>query len=84
MIKKIMPAGLPVLKLWYPQFETLSPNMHLGARHSWASQLRVQVPPLIFSNSKAVRSFFLVENAEVGYQKTLIDKGLIYVSKIYY
>ena len=39
---------------------------------------------VIFSNSKAVRSFFLVENAEVGYQKTLRDKGLIYVSKIYY
>ena len=62
--------------------------MHLGARHSWGSWLRVQVPPLMFSNSKAVRSFFAAEVLEfdsaVEYKKTVIDKGLIYVSKIYY
>ena len=80
MIKKIGPARLPILKLWYPQIETLSPNMHLGARHSLGSRLRVQVRPFIFSNSKAVRSFFV---AEMEYQKAVIDKGLIYVLKIY-
>ena len=62
--------------------------MHLGVRHSWGSRLRVQVPPLIFSNSKAIRSFFVAEvlefDAVVEYQKTVTDKGLIYVSKIYY
>ena len=62
--------------------------MHLGARHSWGSWLRVQVPPLLFSNSKAVRSFFVAEvlefDAAVENQKTVIDKGLKYVSKMYY
>ena len=55
--------------------------MHLGARHSWGSRLRVKVTPLIFSNSKAVRSFFVAEvlefDAEVEYQRTVIDKGLL-------
>ena len=54
--------------------------MHLGARHYWGRWLRVQVPPLIFFKFK---SFFVAEvlefDAEVEYQKTVIDKGLIYI-----
>ena len=55
--------------------------MHPGTRHSWGSRLRVQLLPSFFQIPKLWKVFFVAKvlefDAEVEYQKTVIDKGLI-------